>query len=158
MDLRVLTSDEWSLFRDVRLEALREAPAAFRSVLGDWQGPGDAEQRWRQRLTDVPFNVVAYVDNAHAGMVSATKPSADGEIELISMWVAPFARGKMVADALVDAVIHWAREQQIRSVTLEVMEDNGRARAFYLCRGFVDRGRIEGAPATRPERRMRLEL
>lgn len=141
-------------FRELRLEALREAPYGFGSKLDDWQGDGDTEQRWRQRLTDVPFNAVAYLCDLPVGMVSGTQPNADGEIELISMWVAPLARGKRVADALVDAVFGWAQEQNINDVALAVMESNDRARAFYLRQGFIDRGRIDTAPGTLPERRM----
>lgn len=152
--LRVLTADDWRRFREVRLEALREAAYAFSSVLDDWQGAGDTELRWRQRLANVPFNVIAYLDGTPAGMVGATKPNADGVTELISMWTAPFARGKGVADALVNAVICWAREQHITKVSLEVMEENGRARAFYQRHGFADQGRLETAPVGRPKRRM----
>lgn len=154
VSLRVLTVDDWPAFRALRLEALREAAYAFGSALDDWQDEGDTEQRWRQRLSDVPYNVIAYLNGAPSGMVSATKPDACGAIELISMWVAPCARGRGVADALVNAVICWARAQQIAKLSLEVMEDNGRARAFYQRHGFADQGRIESVPATRPERRM----
>jgi ribosomal protein S18 acetylase RimI-like enzyme len=153
VSLRILTADDWLLFRDVRLEALREAAYAFGSTLDDWQREKDTEDRWRQRLTDVPFNVIAYFGGTPSGMVSATKPNADGAIELISMWVAPFARGKGVADLLVDAVIRWATAERITKVSLDVIEDNGRARAFYHRHGFIDQGRNEISNGT-PERRM----
>ncbi|MGA8532713.1 MAG: GNAT family N-acetyltransferase [Candidatus Tumulicola sp.] len=152
--MRVLTIDDWAIFRELRLEALREAPYAFGSTFNDWQGDGDTEQRWRQRLTDVPFNVIAYLDEMPAGMVSATNPNPEGAVELISMWVAPPARSKRVADALVDAVLSWAHEQGIHKVSLDVVESNERAIAFYRRLGFVDQGRIEGKPGARQERRM----
>jgi len=88
------------------LNALAEAPGAFGSKLADWQGQGEA--RWRARLSTVPLNVVAYFAAIPAGMVSATATDQDGTIELISMWVAPFARGKGASDALIAAVIDWA--------------------------------------------------
>lgn len=152
--LRVLAVDEWRLFRELRLEALREAPHAFGSTLVDWQGERDTEQRWRQRLTDVPFNAIAYLNGSPAGIVSGTKPNAGGAIELISMWVAPFARGKGVADALVNAVVCWSREQHVDKVALDVMESNERAKAFYRRCGFADQGRVENTEDARPERRM----
>jgi ribosomal protein S18 acetylase RimI-like enzyme len=65
-----------------------------------------------------------------------------------------FARGKGVADVLVNAVICWARAQQINKLSLDVMKENDRARAFYHRHGFADQGRIESTPAARPERRM----
>ena len=66
----MLTTDEWRLFRELRLEALREAPYAFGSTLESWQGDGDTEERWRDRLNNVPFNVIAYLEGVPAGIVS----------------------------------------------------------------------------------------
>jgi ribosomal protein S18 acetylase RimI-like enzyme len=155
--LRMVAPDDWRLFRSVRLEALGEAPYAFGSTLASWQGEGDDEQRWRARLTDVPFNVVAYFEERACGLVSATDPAEAGETELISMWVAPFARGQGVADALVGAVIDWAKERRIERISLNVMESNERARAFYRRHGFVDQGPAHSAPNGRPECRMLRE-
>jgi ribosomal protein S18 acetylase RimI-like enzyme len=152
--LRILTSDEWRLFREVRLEALREAPYAFGSTLASWQGEGDVEERWRRRLIDVPFNVIAYYEGRPCGVVSGTHPNEEGETELISMWVAPCARGQGVAGALMDAVIEWARARGIETVSLRVMEGNERARAFYRRCGFVEDGPLEYSPDGRLERRM----
>jgi ribosomal protein S18 acetylase RimI-like enzyme len=101
----------------VRLEALGQAPDAFSSKLADWQGEGDTESRWRTRLSAVPFNIVSYLDSTAAGMVSATAPE-DGTIELISMWVAPFARGRSVGDALLAALKAWAEEQEAARIKL----------------------------------------
>lgn len=152
--LRVVTADEWRLFREVRLEALREAPYAFESTLESWQGEGDTEARWRARLVNVPFNVIAYVEGRPAGMASGTEPDEDGAIELISMWVAPFARGTGVAGELVEAVVDWAKSQRIEKVALHVMESNARAHAFYRRHSFVDNGEPCSSPDGVAERRM----
>lgn len=142
--LRTLTVDEWAGWRDVRLAALREAPAAFGSSLASWQGDGDREQRWRRRLTDVPFNLLAEWDGAPAGITSGLPGEDSGTVELISMWVAPFARGRGVGDALVDAVLGWARKRGARRVTLTVRQDNHPAAALYRRRGFVDGELVTG--------------
>ncbi|HYL26821.1 MAG TPA: GNAT family N-acetyltransferase [Candidatus Nitrosotalea sp.] len=156
VSLQILTAREWALFRKLRLEALFEAPGAFSSTFADWQDADEA--RWQRRLTEVPFNAIAYLDRAPAGMVGATEPDARGAIELISMWVAPFARGQGVGDALVHAVVEWAGAQGAASVFLEVVEANGRARAFYERCGFVDKGRLTKPDAPEAERWMLLSL
>jgi ribosomal protein S18 acetylase RimI-like enzyme len=140
VNLRKLCVDDWPLWRKLRLEALREAPYAFGSTLADWQGPRDTETRWRGRLSDVPLNIVAEWQQMPAGMVSATAPDLDGSVELISMWVAPLARGRGIGDSLVHAVIQWAREQQASKVALAVFETNERALALYSRHGFVPIG------------------
>ena len=140
IDVSVIGPDDWRLWRGLRLEALAEAPYAFGSTLADWSGERDTEARRRARLTTVPFNVVAYLEGKAAGIASGAEGDEDDARELISMWVAPFARGRGVADALVGEVIRWAREQRAAKLVLGVVEDNARARNFYRRLGFLDAG------------------
>lgn len=136
--LSVVTVEDWALWRRLRLAALREDPAAFSSRLADWQGAGDREERWRDRL-GMPdaFNLVALLDNSPAGMVSSVPTDRPDEVELISMWVHRRARGRGVSDALVEAVVEHARGQGKRAVCLSVAEHNVAAFALYRRHGFV---------------------
>ncbi|HLY00859.1 MAG TPA: GNAT family N-acetyltransferase [Candidatus Cybelea sp.] len=140
------------------MEALGEAPYAFSSTLAQWQGEGDSEVRWRARLSTVPLNVVADLNRKAAGMVSATAPDRDGMIELISMWVAPFARGCGVGDSLVASVIRWARERRAARISLAVVESNRHAVALYRRHGFTDAGPIDCTGSGVSERQMVLNL
>jgi GNAT superfamily N-acetyltransferase len=141
------------------LEALREAPYAFGSTLAEWQGDGDTEERWRARLCSVPRNFVAYLDGAPAGIASGTALDEDGTVELISMWVAPFSRGQGVGDALVDAVVDWARDRGADRVALAVVETNAQASRLYARRGFEDIGAIDCRnTGVASERQMVLDL
>jgi GNAT superfamily N-acetyltransferase len=140
------------------LEALREAPHAFSSTVADWQGEGDTEVRWRARLSSVPFNLVAYVNGKAAGIVSGTAADQDGTCELISMWVAPFARGQGVSDSLVAAVVEWAQGQRAVKIALAVFESNEHARVLYRRHGFADAGAIAGTDHGAVERQMVLDL
>jgi GNAT superfamily N-acetyltransferase len=157
--VRSIGADDWRLWRELRLEALREAPYAFSSTLADWQGDGDTEQRWRARLTSVPFNVVAYFDDAAAGIVSGTAPDAENTVELISMWVAPFARGRGIGDLLVAAVTEWARGERADNVALAVVDSNDRAATLYARHGFTRVGPIDcTGDGIASESRMVLDL
>lgn len=130
--------EDWLLWRSLRLQALAEAPYAFNSRLADWQGSGDLEARWRERLASVPFNLIAFLNGTPVGMVSATRLDQDQTAELISLWVAPLSRGHGVGDILVDAVIQWATKESAACLSLVVTEGNQHAAKFYLRRGFVE--------------------
>lgn len=151
--IRRIGPDEWRLWRELRLAALAEAPEAFGSKLADWQGAGDSEARWRARLDAVALNLIASLDGEGAGMLSAV---ADGtDVELISMWVTPRARGAGVGDALVEAVLAWASYLHPARIRLRVVEGNQRAAALYRRNGFVDAGPVDrAAPDEAPERWM----
>lgn len=159
LDLQQLTADDWPLWWTMRLQALREAPYAYGSRLADWQGKGDLEERWRARLSSVPFNLIAVLNGGPVGMASATEPDPNGTVELISLWVAPSDRGCGVGDALVNAVIQWAEKQQALRLCLDVTKSNEHAIALYFRHGFVDAGELTPAnPGDAPERRFLRNL
>jgi ribosomal protein S18 acetylase RimI-like enzyme len=150
----VLEPADWRLWRDLRLAALAETPAAFGSTLAEWHGPGDTEHRWRARLDGVALNLILTWDGRSVGTVSATAPDADGQVELISMWVDPTARGRGVGDEAVRQVVGWARrEYPANHVVLSVKINNDHAIALYERHGFVDAGPSPDSP---DERLMRL--
>lgn len=151
--VRVLGADDWRDWRALRLAALVEAPDAFGARLADWQGDGDREERWRARLTGPWHNLVAELAGRPAGLASGFLPDS-GPPELLSMWVAPFARGRGVGDALVSSVVAWAQQQD--RGPLVVREANPAAIALYARHGFVDRGRVDHEPGEPPERWMVL--
>jgi ribosomal protein S18 acetylase RimI-like enzyme len=153
IEIHELTPDDWRLWRALRRAALAEAPDAFGSTLAEWSGPRDTEERWRTRLTDVPLNLVLRLDGEPAGMVSGTAPTPGGEVELISFWVAPSARGRGVADAAITEVVKWARDTHGAGVVLSVRTDNDRAIAVYRRHGFADAGPSPDDPAERLMRR-----
>jgi ribosomal protein S18 acetylase RimI-like enzyme len=154
--LRVVSPDDWRAWRDLRLFALEESPQAFGSRLADWQGDGDREERWRDRLSRVPFNVVVFEGDVPVGMASGA-PDGDS-VELISMYVRPGARGAGVSDRLVDAVAAWAAAQGATQMVLAVRTSNERAKAFYQRQGFQEIGPVPGDPGEPPETLMRRPI
>jgi ribosomal protein S18 acetylase RimI-like enzyme len=145
-ELQVLSPGDWRIWRDLRLQALAEAPYAFGSKLVDWQGDNDREERWRQRLESVPYNVAVSVDGRYAGMASGVPTDRAGVAELISMWVSPAARGRGVGDLLVSCVADWARGTGARQLILNVKVDNPAATALYRRSGFVLAGPADHDP------------
>lgn len=146
-----LDADGWTVFRDVRLASLADAPHAFGSRHADWVGA--TEERWRARLTDVPLTVVARLGVRCVGVVSGA-PSGD-HVELISMWVSPEQRGTGLAGRLIDSVAQRATSQSL-GTELMVRDENARAIGAYEHAGFADLGVPPDWPADEPrERRMR---
>ncbi|WP_228479954.1 GNAT family N-acetyltransferase [Microbacterium abyssi] len=129
--MQTLTESDWRAWRSLRLRALQDAPFAFGSRYEDWKNA--PEERWRQRLRNSGMlNVIALRDGIPAGMVGGMQ----GErIELISMWVAPEARGHGVGDALISAVEAWAIPQATE-LWLAVVPTNSAAVTAYVRNGF----------------------
>jgi ribosomal protein S18 acetylase RimI-like enzyme len=154
IDVRPVGPDDWQVWRALRLTALAEAPHAFSSVLADWQGAGDREERWRSRLAGAgSCTFVAYVDGDPAGMAggSAAAGATDrdepaGVVEVVSMWVDPVFRGRGVGAELLRAVERWACRRGVGELRLAVMLGNDPARRLYERQGYVDTGLREVLP------------
>jgi ribosomal protein S18 acetylase RimI-like enzyme len=154
--LRVLGTDDWAAWRALRLAALATDPAAFGSRLADWQGAGDREERWRGRLALAgSHNLLAELDGVPVGMASGIPGEDPAVRELISMWVAPSARGRGVGDALVAAVVAWARAGGAAGIGLAVVVGNDAAVGLYSRHGFAFTGEVaEPSPDGRREARL----
>lgn len=157
--IRPVTADEWMLWRAARLEALRESPSAFGSQLTDWiEAP---KAKWRERLSVPGAHDLLAIDGEHVvGMITGMPVTDDpSRTELISMWVAPSARGTGLAADLIDRIVDWATETGASVLDLSVMPDNPAAQRAYERAGFATLDEPGDLLADgRREIRMRLAL
>jgi GNAT superfamily N-acetyltransferase len=150
-----LTAQEWPAYRALRLRSLANAPDAFCSSLAleeSW-----AHELWMARLMaasvsgrDCPLVAEAddSTDQPMLGLLWAKCDAEDaGIVNLFQMWVAPEARGRGVAAALVDEAVAWARSIQARLVRLGVVSGNQAAIQLYTRKGF---GMVGTPEPTRP--------
>ena len=146
VEIREIDADGWQAVRDVRLAALQDAPSAFASTYQREVAFGEAD--WQRRIAR-GGNFLAYVPalgSAPAGIAGGFE-AGPGTIELVSMWVKPEARGHGVGQALVQAVVDWARARGAARVHLWVAENNGHARLLYERCGFLPTAECQPLPS-----------
>jgi GNAT superfamily N-acetyltransferase len=127
------------IVRGLRLEALADAPEAFDSTLEGalaWTAPD--WERWLARGATFVLEAPEGPRGIAAGVPHDADPAA---VFLESVWVHPSRRGTGAADALVAAVLAWAREEGAAEVLLHVGRYNDRARRCYERNGFLATGR-----------------
>lgn len=135
IDVRQAAADDWRAVRAVRLAALQESPDAFASTLE--RETAFVQDDWLRRLDGPGSTFLARPPDQASDPVGIIGGfPLEGTVELVSMWVAPPTRGSGVASALVDAVMHWARDVS-PTVHLWVTETNQGARALYERCGFT---------------------
>lgn len=134
-----LGEHEATRLREIRLRALKDAPDSFYSTYESEHAY--PVERWVDRVTDQEQAwFTATLDGVEAGLVGGfVEENGDGH--LISLWVAPEARGQGVASLLVDRVIDWARERRVPRVILWAVDANSVARALYRGKGFLPTGK-----------------
>ena len=143
--VRETVAGDWRALRDIRLEALRDAPAAFGSTYEREARRGEAH--WHHRIAR-GGTFLAFLPDASgpAGLIGGY-PEDPVTVELVSMYVRPSARGRGVGEALVAAVIDWARQRNATTVHLWVTETNASALALYERCGFALTGEQQPLPS-----------
>jgi GNAT superfamily N-acetyltransferase len=124
IEIRRTTLDDWSTWRELRLNALRLAPTAFGETYANALAGDEAYwQKWWIERGDTALRSIAYADGVPAGQIGCLQwRGPDADPELIAMWVEAAFRGTGVADALVLDVLAWAREKGYRRVALDGAE------------------------------------
>lgn len=146
--IRRVRPDEWRRWREVRLRMLRDDAAFFSTRYEDMVREPDAT--WRDWVASAAAGrektlFVADEGGRWLGVVGAFRRVDPLEVQLISMWVDPAARGRGLARALIRSVGRWAQEHGATKVVLFVQEANAPARALYERAGFEPTGQT--APA-----------
>ena len=137
VEVRVLSPDEWPLWRDLRLRSLADAPDAFGSTLAREQA--FAEEDWRSRLRTGA--VVAFVDGVPAAMGSGFAVR-DGWLQVVAMWTDPAYRRRGLSLRVLDVVVDRGLAEG-RRVVLDVARGNPAARRAYESYGFTPTGESE---------------
>jgi len=137
---RAALGDE-PILRELRLEALCEAPDAFGSTYEREMARTPAD--WRRWMSPgVTF--ILYEPAGARGIVAGLRDETDpAVVHLMAMWVHPQIRGSGGADELVAAVVAWAESDGAKLVRLKVIQGNDRARHFYERMGFSPTGQEE---------------
>ncbi len=158
IQIRPLGADDAGAFRQVRLRALRDHPEAFGS---SWEeehaSPEDeAARRFRDSLAAGRVMFGAIADGRLVGLSGiAREPRMKQRhrAAITSVYVAPDARGRGVATALLAAAIRQARAWDgVAVLELSVAVENAAARRLYAAAGFrtygVDRRAlmVDGRP------------
>ena len=145
LSVRSVEPSIWRVYRAVRLAMLLDTPLAYGSTFAREVAFPDG--LWVERMAD-SHGWLAFEGELPVGAVTSfhAPDQADDETSLVAMWVASHARGRGVADRLVEALLDHARRAGRRRVVLDVADDNERAIGFYERVGFTRTGRTGELP------------
>jgi RimJ/RimL family protein N-acetyltransferase len=133
---RRLRAEDAEAYRQLRIEGLRDSPAAFGSSLAEEADrPASA---WAERL-DQGF-VFGLSENGVlvgiAGFYCETMRNTKHRGHVVGVYLTPSARGRGGSDLLIAAVIAEARNHVLQ-LHLVVTQSNHAARRLYERQGFV---------------------
>ncbi len=144
--VRAAEATDWGTLRDLRLEALGDAPDAFRGTHEDESRRGDDE--WKAMATASARqpdarSFVLEIAGVAAGLTHAWIDRDREVLHIAAMWVRPSARGRGGGRALVSAALAWGAGRGAGTATLAVTVGNDAAARLYAAMGFVPTGATE---------------
>jgi ribosomal protein S18 acetylase RimI-like enzyme len=132
--IRILGEDEWQLYREVRLAALRDAPEAFVARFEDEASYGD--DFWRERMIRAR-RIVAERGDEHVGVLCLGLHNEDPETgEVFGLWTASTVRGQRAAWSLVSTAERQAVEDGCKQLYFWAGSYNASAVGFASSFGF----------------------
>jgi GNAT superfamily N-acetyltransferase len=143
MEIRFLNSQDVTAYRDLRLQALKEAPTAFVSSYEQEVQLSLSDFAARLRPNNDPASGIfgAFSDRNHLiGMLGFSRETRLKRVHIGTLWsmyVLPEFRGQGVGVRLLDGAIAHARQLDgLRQLTLSFTAGNVAAGALYRLRGF----------------------
>lgn len=135
ISIKLLDQDDWQSWKNLRLEALQNAPHTFGASIEEVNNLDKKDFQTilsknkifgaflnAQLIGCVGFYILNSVKTQHRGV-------------LWGMYVTPEHRGKNIADGLLDAVICYAKSS-IEQLNLKCVTDNHSAVKLYQKHGF----------------------
>lgn len=140
-----LALDDWQKYRGLRLEALKEEPAAFLSSYEE--KVKSPEENWRKKLGETDVMLFAELNGKLVGMVAAFREK-DQKIRHItritSVYVNKNYRGKGIGRLLLDKVLEEIKKNlEVKKIKIEVSESQVAAYQLYKKLGFREIGRTQ---------------
>jgi ribosomal protein S18 acetylase RimI-like enzyme len=140
ISIRRMTGADAATYRQARLRALRDAPAAFGSSYARESAMTDAEWAARMERSCDPsrgVSLLALDGETCCGIIGCFRSAeVPYQAEIVSMWVAPEVRRRGVGLRLMEGAEAWARESGLRGLALDVTEGNTPAIELYRRCGF----------------------
>ena len=147
ISVRPIASTDWPVYREVRLQALKDSPQAFG---GTWQQEALLpEQDWSTRA------IASESGQSGRGFFAINKDEVCGlawcqisdsnphVANIYALWTAPSVRGQGAGRALLEKCIAWANNKGVRHIRLSVTQDESPAMQLYKSKGFCTVGEPE---------------
>jgi RimJ/RimL family protein N-acetyltransferase len=139
LQVRRLETSDSPLYRDIRLEALKQNPEAFGST---FERENEQPLSWFEAVVGRSDIFGVFLDGTLAGIAGYVAQESSKQAHKAVLWgmyVRSAARNSGLGKKLVAAVLSHARGR-VEMVQLTVVSENEAARRLYTALGFVEYG------------------
>lgn len=136
--IQLLNPEQWNIFKEIRLEDLRQSPNSFGSTFE--VECFFTQNDWVNKLKNTKdLHLVALSDNFKPIGLIILRPYQE-QVGIFAMYVNPTFRGRGIASDLIHAVIKYAIKKNFSEIILDVYDHNASAIELYKRKGFIFTG------------------
>lgn len=135
MKIRILTQADWKIWKQLRLEALQNAPESFGSSYEEELNWSDLDFQNELNKSDIFGVVLDTLLISCAGFYSLKSSKTSHRGVVWGMYTRPEYRGQGVASALIQEIIKHAKTR-VTQLHLTCVTSNFEAMTFYQKQGF----------------------
>lgn len=137
--------EDCDVYREIRLQALKEAPYAFLTTYDSAVQRSD--DMWKQQVfgaatgADQAIFIAFSEENVPIGLAALYRSSAEHKSgEMAQVWISPEYRKRGIGTELLEKIIQWGKENDITEIEARIMAGNEQAVAFYKKNKFTETG------------------
>jgi ribosomal protein S18 acetylase RimI-like enzyme len=139
IEIRPLTEADAPAFKQIRLQAIADAPFAVAPTHDEEAGRTLAENESRIKKTATQVVFGAFIDGKLAGIAGLRREALAQLHHKAVLWgvfIHPDRRGGGLAKRLLSHAVSFARDEGVLQIQLSVNAENDRARRLYRSLGF----------------------
>lgn len=142
VDVRWISPDQWKIYRELRLDAIRSEPSAFGTSYEEEKDY--PEEIWRGRVANTLF---AFVEGKAVGLIGHVRQSRIKQrhiVNIVSFYVKEDYRGKGIGGQLLNVLLERIRGyNDVTKVSLAVNGTQAPAFNLYSKYGFKVVGELK---------------
>ncbi|BBH24315.1 N-acetyltransferase [Paenibacillus baekrokdamisoli] len=140
MLIRLLESLDAEIYREIRLDSLKESPESFLTTYEIERTKPIEQTQQNLKVTDSRFTLGAFINNDLIGIVTFVQESnvkSNHKGNVYAMYVSPNYRGQGIGKALMIELVKRAKEfSGLEQINLTVISVNTMAKSLYESIGF----------------------
>jgi ribosomal protein S18 acetylase RimI-like enzyme len=140
MLIRLLESSDAEIYREIRLDSLKESPESFLTTFEIEKERTIEQIRQNLIATDSRFTLGAFMNNELVGIVTFVRESnlkIMHKGNVYAMYVSPKYRGQGIGKSLMTELVKRAKAcRGLEQINLSVISNNTMAKSLYASIGF----------------------
>jgi len=139
--IRRIAPYEWPIYKEIRLESLKDSPEAFSTRYEDARKR--SEKTWEDQVTGLAGSeneccYLVFEDEECIGLAAIYRNKENREeAEICQVYLKKEKRGRKIGNRLMKQILAWVKKTDVKTVKAVISNGNRKVIRFYEKCGFI---------------------